>query len=181
MADAAAHWKLFADLAEADQLRSITILPKVPPSDLTPDFEMHMEEAHHEEFAGRFAFVLLALMHFHPRCVVYVDADHDDFYRGHPGLERDLDVGDVPPGDLERYIRAVMSSREAGMFFYFTECGILIRLRGGLDNDIFGTNDHFDAMLSTLVTSRGLFLESYENIWSDKRFQADLEKYVEGL
>lgn len=172
MIDLEKHWDHLEELAEADQLRTIQIVPKVPPGDLTPDFVEYMQATHSAEFAGKFSFVLLAMMHFYPQCIVYVDSDDKEFYPSHPGLARDLDVHEFAQDKLESYIHAVMGSRAARMVFHFTQLDILVRLTGGLDNDIFGEDPQFDDMLSRLIASQGLFLETYENIWATKRNEA---------
>lgn len=166
MSDVDEHWDHLDELAQAPQLRSITIIPKVPPGDLTPDFVEYMQALRIDEFAGRFAFVLLAMLHFHPDCVVYVGSDSEAFYRQHPGLDRDLDVHAFDQDRLEEYVRATMAGREARMVFHFTKPDVLVRLTGGLDNDIYGEEPAFDAMLARLVTAQGLFLETYENLWA---------------
>ncbi|GAA1395080.1 hypothetical protein [Luteococcus peritonei] len=172
MIDIDKHWEHLEELAEAEQLRSITIVPKVPPGDLSPDFIEYMQASRSAEFARRFSFVLLGMVHFHPQCIIYVDSDDEEFYQRHPGLASDLDVRDVDQDKLESYIHAVMGDREPRMVFHFTELDILVRLTGGLDNDIYGEDPQFDAMLSRLVASQGLFLETYENIWAAKPDEA---------
>ena len=159
--DVDAHWVHMEKMSEADHLRVITIIPKVTSDDLTPDFVEYMQSAHIDEFSSRFAFVLLAVMHFFPQCIVYVDSDDDDFYARHPGLARDQDIHDVEPAKLEEYIRSVMGGRDARMVFHFTEMNVLIRLTGGLDDD-----PEFDKMLTSLVAAQGMFVETYKNIWN---------------
>lgn len=165
MKKVAKHWVHFEALEQAPHLRTIQILPKVPPGDLTPDFEEYMREVRHCDLSRKFSFVLLAMLHFYPDCAVYVDSERKKFYRGHKGLRRDKDVHDASPKKLESYIHAVAGTGQAMMAFHFTKLDILVRLLSGLDNEIFGHDPEFDALLSKLVASQGLFLETYENVW----------------
>ncbi|MBB1484965.1 hypothetical protein H5392_13975 [Tessaracoccus sp. MC1865] len=128
-----AHWQHFEEMAQAPELRVIGIMPQVPPGDLSADFIDHMEVARNDDYAGRFSFVLLAMMHFFPRCVVYVEADRRKDYRMFRGARPKRDVGGFPPEKLEAYIRATMQGGTVGMFFYFTDPDVWIRLEGRFD------------------------------------------------
>ena len=167
----------FKCMHELEQLPTIRFISQWPKSDLgeTVDFPYFIYETRQDEFASQCSFIYLAMFHFFPDCAIYISGNkHSPFKKKHSKLKPDVDISGKKIKLLDKLVREAAKENPTSISFYFYKVNICMYLSGADNAEISGNDPQFDELLKKIVTSQGLFLETYENIWTDAHWEAGL-------